>query len=112
MGVNLETSTDMKDLEIADDAALEPIAQEERADTSVQPSKKTIIVEEEKPKKDEKPPPAIGPGSLIRGLALPLRRHLPREGKGVIIQFSTSNIKALPIEVMSFPLTSGILLQM
>ena len=52
-----------------------------------------------KKEKEEKPPPAVGPGSLIRGLAAPLRKHLPRDEKGVTIAFSTSGMKALPLEV-------------
>lgn len=50
-------------------------------------------------KEEDKPPPALGPGSMIRSLAAPLRRHLPREGKAVIIAFSTCGMKSMPIEV-------------
>ena len=52
-----------------------------------------------KKKEDEKPPPALGPGSMIRALAAPLRKHLPRDEKGVIVAFSTAGMKALPLEV-------------
>ena len=50
-------------------------------------------------KEDDKPPPAVGPGSVIRALAAPLRKHLPRDDEGVIIAFSTAGMKALPLEV-------------
>ena len=54
-------------------------------------------------KDDDKPPPALGPGSVIKALAAPLRRHLPRDENGVFISFSTAGMKALPLEVSSAP---------
>jgi hypothetical protein len=52
-----------------------------------------------KKKEDEKPPPPVGPGSKIKALAAPLRKHLPRDEKGVYIGFSTMGMKAVPLEV-------------
>ena len=57
-----------------------------------------------KKKEEEKPPPAVGPGSMIRSLAAPLRKHLPKDEKGgIVIAFSTAGMRMLPLEVRPPP---------
>ena len=62
-----------------------------------------FLFSEKKPKmskkKEDEVIPAMGPGSKISALAAPLRRFMIRQGKQVIINFSTASMKTLPLEI-------------